>query len=182
MAYLTITKIFQKNDSSLTAAEAHGLATGLLCVDNKMAGTVWLAELFEQEVVLLDDDKTVLVALFEQTRKLLAEEENMFRFDLFLPGDDEPLQYQLEAICSWCEGFLFGVGYRGSLLEWPSETAEIMQDIIEFTKLDTVVDEGEDMDEDEKNEYETALVEIQEYIRAAVNTVKDQLMAGNIKQ
>jgi uncharacterized protein YgfB (UPF0149 family) len=67
-------------------------------------------------------------------------------------------------------------------LEWPSETAEIMQDIIEFTKLDTAVDEDEDMDEDEKNEYETALVEIQEYIRAAVNTVKDQLMAGNIKQ
>ena len=172
MAYATITAIFQKYDSDLTAAEAHGLATGMLCLANKTEAAVWLAELFEQNITLLDEDKTILVALFEQTQKLLSEEENMYRFDLFLPGDDEPLSFQMAALCSWCDGFLFGVGHNNSSSSWPKEIAEIMKDIIEFTKLDTDVDE--DMDEEEKNDYETALMEIQEYLRAAVNMIKDQ--------
>ncbi len=172
MAYSTITTIFQENDSDLTAAEAHGLATGMLCMGNEIEATVWLAELFKQDIVLLDDDKTVLVALFEQTQKLLSEEENMFRYDLFLPGDDEPLAYQLKAICSWCEGFLFGVGYSRSSSQWPDEVAETLKDIIEFTKLET--DADEDMDEQESNEHETALMEIQEYLRAAVSLIKNQ--------
>lgn len=180
MAYLTITKIFQKNDSDLTPSEAHGLATGMLCINNKTEAIIWLAEVFEQNLVLLDDDKTVLVALFEQTRTLLSEEENMFRYDLFLPADDEPLQYQLEALRYWCEGFLFGVGYSRSTGEWPTEIAEIMKDIIEFTKLDT--DIGEQMDEDEKDEQEAALIEIQEYLRAAVNIIKEQLIESHEKQ
>ncbi|KAF3981109.1 MAG: UPF0149 family protein [Methylococcales symbiont of Hymedesmia sp. n. MRB-2018] len=173
MAYLTITKIFQKNDSGLSAAEAHGLATGMLCINNKIEEAIWLAELFEQNVTLLDDDKTVLIALFEQTRKLLNAEENMYRYDLFLPADDEPLQYQLEAISSWCEGFLFGIGHSQSSVEWPREIKGILNDIVEFTKLDTDVDD--EMDEEEKDEHETALIEIQEYLRAAVNIVKDEL-------
>lgn len=173
MAYLTITKIFQKNDSDITVAEAHGLASGMLCIDNNTEATLWLAELFEQHIVLLDDDKTVLAELFEQTRKLLNAEENMLRYDLFLPAADESLQYQLEAILGWCEGFLFGVGYSRLSAKWPSEIAEFMQDVIEFTKLDT--DIAQNMDEEERNEQETALIKIQEYLRVGVNRVKDQL-------
>jgi hypothetical protein len=180
MAYLTITKIFQKNDSDLSASEAHGLATAMLCIDNKVEDAIWLSELFEQEVSLVDDDKIVLVALFEQTRKLLNEEENMYRYDLFLPGDDEPLHYQLEAIRYWCEGFLFGLGQSQSAVEWPREIKEIMNDIVEFTKLET--DVGEEMDEEEKEEHEAALIEIQEYLRAAVNIVKEQLSESNFKE
>jgi uncharacterized protein YgfB (UPF0149 family) len=47
-----------------------------------------------------------------------------------------------------------------------------MKDIVEFTKLDTEVDE--DTDEDELNELEASLIEIQEYLRVAVMMVKDQ--------
>lgn len=175
MAYQTINKIFQKYETDLTSAEAHGLATGLLCIESKIETSAWLDELFPEEVVLVDEDKTVLIELFEQTRKLLGGEDDMFRYNLFLPGDDEPLAEQLAAVSFWCEGFLFGLGYARSESSWPGETNEIMKDVVEFTKLDSELDE-EEMDEDEINEHEAALIEIQEYLRVAVMMIRDQLM------
>jgi len=180
MAYQTINKILQKYETDLTSSEAHGLATGMLCIENKVEASVWLAELFADDLILLDEDKTMLVALFEQTRKLLSGEDDGFRFDLFLPGDDDDLSDQLEAIRAWCEGFLFGIGYSRSESTWPGETGEIMKDIVEFTKLDSDLDE--EMDEEEKNEHEAALVEIQEYLRVAVMMIRDQFSAENSTQ
>lgn len=167
MAYQTINKIFQKNDTDLSSAEAHGLATGMLCIENKAEVASWLSQLFPEPVVLVEEDKSILVALFEQTRKLLNDEDDGFRFDLFLPGDDVPLQEQLEALRSWCEGFLFGVGFSNSSSDWPGETGEIMKDIVEFTKLDSSIED------DNEDDDESALIEIQEYIRVAVMMVRD---------
>ncbi|MCK4843335.1 MAG: UPF0149 family protein [Methylococcales bacterium] len=172
MAYQTINKIFQKYETDLTSSEAHGLATGMLCIENETEAATWLSELFPDEVLLDEEDKTVLVSLFEQTRKLISEDDYNFRYDLFLPGDDTVLQEQLEAIRFWCEGFLFGVGYNRSSSDWPGETGGIMKDIVEFTKLDTEVDE--EMDEDEMDDQDGAVMEIQEYLRAAVMMVRDQ--------
>ena len=177
MAYQTISKIFQKNETDLTASEAHGLATGLLCIENNIEAASWLAELFENDIVLIDEDKTILMALFEQTRKLLSDEDESFRYDLFLPSDDVSLTEQLEAVSAWCEGFLFGIGFSKSSSEWPGETGEIVKDIVEFTKMDTAVDQ--DLDEDESNEHEAALIEVQEYLRAAVMMIRDQFMEKN---
>ncbi len=174
MAYQTINKIFQRNESDLTSAEAHGLATGMLCIENKMEASGWISQLLEDDMDLLDEDKTTLISLFEQTRKLLSGEDDGFRFDLFLPGDDEPLTEQLEAIRSWCEGFLFGIGYSRSESTWPGDTGEIIKDIVEFTKLDSEIDE--DITQDEIDELEGALIEIQEYLRVAVMMIRDQFM------
>jgi len=118
--------------------------------------------------------------LFEQTRKLLCGDDDSFRYDLFLPGDDVELSQQLEAIRAWCEGFLFGIGYSRSESTWPGETAEIMKDIVEFTKLDSELDD--EMDEEEKNENEAALIEIQEYLRVAVMMIRDQFSPENNAQ
>jgi yecA family protein len=169
MAYQTINTIFHNNETDLTASEAHGLATGMLCLDNSTEVANWLTELFPDDIFLIDDDKSILVALFEQTRKLLSDEDNNFRYELFLPGDDEPLNQQLEALCFWCEGFLFGIGFTRSASEWPSETREIMKDIVEFTKMDF---EGDRQIEEDEN----ALMEIQEYLRVAVIMIRDQFI------
>lgn len=180
MAYQTITAIFQRNESGLTASEAHGLATGMLCLENETEVANWLTELFPEEVALVEEDKSVLDGLFEQTRKLLNENDDSFKFDLFLPNDKDMLEKQLEAIRYWCEGFLFGIGYTRSSSEWPGETGEIMQDIVEFTKMDTLVEE--EMNEDEIDENEAALMEIQEYIRVAVIMIRDQFTTEKEQQ
>jgi len=174
MAYQTINKIFQRNETDLSSAEAHGLATGMLCIENNMEASSWLAQLLEDDISVLDEDKTTLITLFEQTRKLLSGEDDGFRYDLFLPGDDEPLTNQLEAVRSWCEGFLFGIGHTRSDAAWPGDTGEIIKDIVEFTKLDSDIDE--DMDQEEIDELEGALIEIQEYFRVAVMMIRDQFM------
>ncbi len=167
MAYQTINTIFKKNNTDLSASEAHGLATGILCIESQAEAANWLAELLPEEVILIDEDKIILMSLFEQTRKLLNKDDDSFRFDLFLPGDDAPFSEQLIAIRDWCDGFLFGIGYTRSSSEWPGETGEIIKDIVEFTKLETQneeVSEGDDV----------ALMEIQEYLRVAAMMIRDQ--------
>ena len=177
MAYQTITLIFQQNESELAPSEAHGLATGMLCIEPRAEIANWLAELFPEDILLVEEDKAILEGLFEQTRALLNHDDDSFGFDLFLPNEDGLLKEQLEAIRCWCDGFLFGVGYTHSSSSWPGETEEIMKDIVEFTKLETEI--NDEMDEQEIDEHESSLIEIQEYIRVAIMTVRDQFSSEN---
>jgi hypothetical protein len=164
MAYKACNAIIVQSDVDLSAAEAHGMATGMLCVNDQADSATWLAELFHNASPVLDGDKNVLVRLFEETRRLLSSDE--FEFDLFLPEEDVLLSEQVEALIGWCRGFLFGVGSGASTSSWPKEVREILKDIAEFTKLD-VNAEGE---EDER-----ALAEITEYLRSAVLLLRDEL-------
>lgn len=174
MTYQTVTTILQQYDADMGTAEAHGVAAGMLCVEPNALADNWLNELVSDQNQLLDDDKTLLLDLFERTRELLNPEAEDFTFDLFLPDDDEPLPDQVEALRCWCQGFLFGVGYAGSSSEWPGDTAEVMQDLIELTKLDSETAESEDDEND--------LIEIHEYVRGAVFIVRDQFALNSTSQ
>lgn len=165
MTYRSVNAILEQQDTDIGAAEAHGIATGILCVEIRADAENWLRELFADEQQLIDEDKALLHGVFEKTRQLLENQNDEFAFDLLMPEDDEPLDEQVEALRCWCQGFLFGVGYAQTGADWPGDTAEVMRDIIELTKIDTDV-AGEDD--------ESALIEIREYVRAAVFTVRDQ--------
>ena len=164
MAYNACNAIFIKGDAELSAAEAHGLATGMLCVNEQTDSTYWLTELLHNADPVLDKDKDLLIRLFEETRRLLASDE--FEFDLFLPEDDVVLSGQVVALTGWCRGFLFGVGSVATAPSWPKEARDILKDIAEFTKLDTDVEGEED---------ERAFVEVTEYLRSAVLLLRDEL-------
>jgi uncharacterized protein YgfB (UPF0149 family) len=163
--YQAVSTVLEKYDADMGASEAHGIAVGMLCVELKADVLNWLDELFTDQNDLVDEDKTIMVDLFERSRELLDPETEEFSFDLLLPDDDESLGEQVEALRVWCQGFLFGVGYAQTSAEWPGDSAEVMRDLIELTKIDSDVD-GEDD--------EAALIEIHEYLRAAVLTVRDQ--------
>ena len=165
MAYNACNAIIIQGDAELSAAEAHGMATGMLCVNKQVESAYWLAELIHDSNSVLDENTYVLVRLFEETRRLLESEE--FEFDLFLPEDDASLIEKVEALKSWCRGFLFGVGSRGgSALNWSKDAREILKDIAEFTKLDADAEGEED---------ECAFMEITEYLRSAVMLLRDEL-------
>ena len=164
MAYNACNAIIVQCDAELSAAEAHGMATGMLCANEQADSTAWLTELLQNDRPVPDKDKNLLVRLFEETRRLLASDE--FEFDLLLPEEDASLSEQVEALRNWCRGFLFGVGSGAATANWSKEVREIFKDITEFTKLD-VNAEGE---EDER-----ALVEITEYLRSAVILLRDEL-------
>lgn len=165
MAYQAVNAILERHDADMGAAEAHGIATGMLCVALQADAGNWLDELMQDVSGLDDEDKALLLALFDRTRELLDPETDEFTFDLFLPEENEPLHERVEALRTWCQGFLFGVGYQQGAGDWPGNSGEVMRDLIEFTKIDSDV-EGEDN--------ENALMQIHEYVRAAVITVRDE--------
>lgn len=164
MPYSTINKLLKPNTPNLTAAEAHGMAAGLLCSNPKATSAYWLDELQDQDHPASAETSQLLVRLFEETRRLLASDA--FEFDLLLPDDDTELSERLSALKNWCLGFLYGVGCGQANPAFSKDAQEILKDITEFTKLDTQAEGEED---------EAAFVEITEYLRSAVMLLRDEL-------
>jgi len=164
MTYPVINTIVVRSDAELSAAEAHGMATGMLCANEQAQSGEWLTELFRHAMPAADEDRSTLVHLFEETRSLLANDE--FEFDLLLPDDETLLSDQVEALTCWCTGFLLGVGFTHTASDLSKEATEILKDIAEFTKLD-IDAEGE---EDEND-----FMEITEYMRSAVLLLRSEL-------
>lgn len=157
MLYQTITAAVNPINPELSAAEVHGMASGMLCSNNLVNNQAWLQEIFQGARPGNSNAETVLENLFEDTRNLLANEE--FSFNLLLPDEDSALNLQLEALREWCQGFLYGLALNGLDSGYPDDFPEIIKDVTEFTKLDSEVT-GDDADND--------FMEIVEYIRAAV--------------
>ena len=168
MTYQIITEVLTNLDAGLEAAEAHGLAVGMLTVAIQADADNWLNVLLNDNTAIPEQAETALLDLFEKTRKELDDGMDEFAFDLLLPEDDAALYEQIEALRCWCEGFLYGVGYTQSSSNWGGELAEIMLDIVELTKIDSDIDENE--------EDANALMELHEYLRTAVLTVKDNFL------
>jgi uncharacterized protein YgfB (UPF0149 family) len=165
MPYSIINTLIVQSDPELSAAHAHGMATGMLCVNEQTQSPEWLAELFLHAIPATDADSVTLTHLFEETKSLLAGDE--FEFDLLLPGDEVLLSEQVVALTHWCQGFLLGFGFTQADTVWSKEAKEILKDIIEFTKLETEA-EGEDDEND--------FVEITEYIRSAVLLLRSEVI------
>jgi uncharacterized protein len=164
MAYSACNAIIVQSDAELSAAEAHGMATGMLCVNEQADSASWLAELLDDSDSVIDENKYILIRLFEETRRLLGSDE--YDYDLFLPEDDMPLIERVDALKGWCRGFLFGVGSGASGSNWSKDARDILKDIAEFTKLDANA-EGEEDEQD--------FMEITEYLRSAVLLLRDEL-------
>jgi uncharacterized protein len=169
MTYETYNAIVVQSDAELSAAEAHGMAAGMLCVNEHTKSAQWLGELLHHAAPVIDEDEVLLAQLFEETRRLMASEE--FEFDLFLPDEEALLSERVEALKNWCRGFMFGAGAGSDAASnWPDDAREILKDISEFTRLDTEAEGEED---------ENALMEITEYLRSAVLLLRDELSSNN---
>jgi len=166
MSYLIVNSTILQQEAAGSAAEVHGIASALLCLDATSDAGDWMNEAISRDADLLEDDKLLLINLFEHTKTLLESDE--FLFDLFLPEEEEGIEDRAIALTQWCEGFLFGMGRIESSSKWPEEIDEILSDMVELTKMDTGL-------EDENEESEAALMEVQEYLRAAVMLIYTEL-------
>lgn len=166
MAYSLINAILAKYAAGFSAAEAHGMATGLLCANSKLDSHHWLKELLEVHSDIDEEQRAILKRLFEGTRQLLTSNDD-FEFDLLLPDEEEPLTERIIALKNWCQGFLFGIGSLSQQSNYSRDAQDILKDIAEFTKLDTNTEPDE--------EDEMALMELTEYLRSAVLLLRDEL-------
>ena len=161
-----IDAILVQYDAELTAAEAHGMASGLLAVNGKFSNENWLNELLQNTQPVNNEHKVELLGLFDDTQDVLLDDE--FEIELFLPEDDESnLIERVDALRQWCKGFLFGIGFANKATKFSQQTQEILKDVAEITKLDADI-------ELEDEEAENDFMELTEYLRAAVLALRDE--------
>jgi yecA family protein len=172
LSYRDIQDIVLDLSDSGSAAEAHGLLAGLLCMDAGIDVESWLEQILgPDEPSPSGRDRALLVRLFEETRRQLNDFD--FSFELFLPDDDQPLSERADALGEWCQGFLLGLGYGSKGADWPGECAEILRDFVEISRLDPEVSGEAD---------EAAYAELAEYVRVGVQVIRSELQSRTPKR
>lgn len=147
---------------SFTASELHGVLSGMLCADRGLDCGQWLELLSANDVdTLTQVERELLSHLFDTTRDELTSPD--FDFHLLLPDDAEPLVDRARALGEWCRGFLYGFGERSGGPECSDESAEVLQDFADISRIEA---------EDSTDQDETDFMEIAEYVRMAVQMLR----------
>jgi yecA family protein len=163
-------------DAALGAIESHGVLCGMLCAQGSTSAAQWMLQVFgerdESSMVLQEAGKKLL-----QIYQLSVEQmnDNDIEFRLMLPDDDEPLETRVEALGTWCQGFVYGLSVGGIKegTELPEDSKELIEDILEISRAGYVVDDEAEMDVTEEDE--VAFMEVSEYIRMGVLFIYEEL-------
>ena len=159
-------------EAALSASEAHGLLCGTFCSEGRAPFADWAAEVLGEAADSHEETaravRTSLEALHEETLQGLTS--GQYAFELFLPDDEAPMGERAEALGEWCEGFLLGFAKRreSSGREMPEEVDEIINDVVEISRIEKDFDEVTEEDEQ-------ALSEVVEYLRMSVMLILETL-------
>ena len=154
--------------------ELHGGLCGALCAGGVPAAQRWLAD-------CLDDMDLDAAAVAEELAELVSASARMLvdgdlKFEPLLPGDDAPLDEQVQALALWCHGFLGGVGVAAAAAaRTAAEGAtlkEILGDFAEISRAGLSEDEAAG-----QGQPDFALAQIHEYVRVSVLIVYEELRA-----
>jgi uncharacterized protein len=84
-------------------AELHGGVCGALCAGGAHAARRWVKDCFDdQELAATAAIADELEELIDASAKTLADDE--LKFEPLVPGDDAPLDEQVQALALWCQG------------------------------------------------------------------------------
>ncbi|WP_407322188.1 YecA family protein [Dickeya ananatis] len=162
-SYDAIDQLLHQHQVALTAAEMHGLLSGMLCGGNH--DDSWKTLTFELTNDGMAFPQTLaqpLQQLYQVTRDTL--EDDGFMFQLYLPDDtqeDVSVFDRADALAGWVNHFLLGLGVvQPRLGKAQGELKEAIDDLRNIAQL------GYDEDED-KDELEQSLEEVIEYVRVA---------------
>lgn len=157
----------------ISPAETHGVVLGMMSVKPQVIQAdevlVTIMQLNEEEKV--DDEKSFLqflAVMVEQVREMLFSQG--FDVQLLLPQDDNNLEDQTLALSYWCRGYVFGLVAAGlqDFKTLPKDAAEIIQDILQISEINTDLDE-------QGNEEEKAFFELEQFVRVGVQLVFEEL-------
>lgn len=159
--YEKLDQILNQQAVALTAAEMHGLISGLLCGGNQdHSWQTMVHELTNEGLAFSQTLADPLRQLHEATAHSLEDEE--FMFQLLLPDDDNATVFaRVDALAGWVNHFLLGLGMvQPKLDKVKGELKEAIDDLRNIGRL------GYDEDEDQE-QLAQSLEEVSEYVRMA---------------
>ena len=161
----------QEADADYNAAEAQGIACGLLTVNISADIIAWVKMIFGE--IHADDAKQTNAIelsgkLFEETKTLL--QDSNLGIELLLPDEDEDLYSRFSALQQWCSAYVVGVTMAGitDTNALPEDSRELIAD---FTQIGT----SGDFDLDDEDASEEAFLEISEYVRVGILLINEEL-------
>lgn len=158
-AFERLEKLLGAEGLVVSAAELHGMLTGLLA-SGKAPGR---QDLYGVLADLVNEGEALSLRLqseVDQLRQDITSDlgSSELNFQLLVPGDDEPLEERLAALVEWTQSFLAGFGINQTNLANASEDLrEAIQDLAEIARLSTDASDGA-ADEQSYNE-------VAEYVR-----------------
>lgn len=158
--YETLDTLLQQNSIALTAAEIHGLITGLICGGSRDQGWQTLVhDLANDGLAFPQVIAQPLRELYDTTFETLDDSD--FAFSMLFPDENASVFDHADALAGWVNHFLLGLGVAQPKLAEKKEVSEVITDLRNIGML------GYDEDEDQE-ELEQALEEVVEYVRVAV--------------
>jgi uncharacterized protein YgfB (UPF0149 family) len=172
--YATVAAALKRCGLPQGPAEVQGFALGLLLGAVPEPLKLWQQELyseFDPADVLAGECRTLLDRIFASVFAMRSGVP--MPLTLLLPADIVVDAARLRAVRDWCQGFLFGFGLGGaaSADRLSQPVRGLIDDIVEFTRLDT-----ENVENTEENQ--AALIEIEEYLREGAMLMCDELLRG----
>lgn len=161
--YEAIEQLLQQHQVALTAAEMHGLISGILCGGNHDdSWKTLVSELTNDGLSFPQTLAQPLLEIYQVTRNTLDDEG--FMFQLFLPDDTQDnvtVFERADGLAGWVNHFLLGLGVvQPRLDKAQGELKEAIGDLRNIAQL------GYDEDEDQE-QLAQSLEEVVEYVRVA---------------
>lgn len=155
----SLARLLAQENIILSAAEMHGMLTGLVASSAPSNDRDWVLVLSD----LAHEGEKFSGTLLDELKRLHTfTVEGLscpdLSFQLVLPGDDETLEDRVVALAEWAQCFLVGFGiHQQNLAKASADLKEAIQDMAEIAKLSSdVLNSQED---------ERAFYEISEYVR-----------------
>ena len=169
-SYVGMERALGRANVDFSGAEIHGVACGMLVVDQAFRQDAWLAHVLEggnPQDFHVQEARTLLRELFTATRLQLNDAG--MAFELFLPEDDA-LETRVEAMQDWCQGFSFGLAMAGvkDMRKLPDDSREWAEDVVR-------IGSSGELEMDDEEEGENALAEIIEYLRVGVLMMNEEM-------
>ena len=172
--FVKLEQILSRAEAMSDAAECHGTLCGFLSGGKPELREQWLndslQDLHDCETPV-QECRIALEQLHDETHAHLSLPE--FGFAPLLPDDDESLMDRADALSTWCQGFLYGLGLAevGDPQALPHDVREVVEDFAEIAQAGLA--SGCDGEADEE-----AYTELVEYLRVGVQLVHDELNPG----
>lgn len=152
-----LTSVLSSATTPFFAAYIHGSMSGLLCTDTRQLPIVWEAFLTDSGLTGAATENELLNKLFVLTASHLESAAGAMM--LLLPQEDAKLSSRLQALSTWCEGFLDGIVWENKGLE-----EEIVQEALaDLASIKEVATKTKST-----NENEAAYIEVLEFVKVAV--------------